>query len=99
RCCCFCSGWCARKGISHWIRNTVSTCGRSDIVSFPRFSNCHSLAKGSANMLAENDEPVANTRVPDPDLPPAPRTPEETGLPFLFLVELVAKVLFLRGQV
>lgn len=32
-------------------------------------------------------------------LPRAPRTPEETGLPFLFLVELVAKVLFLRGQV
>jgi energy-coupling factor transporter ATP-binding protein EcfA2 len=32
-------------------------------------------------------------------LPPAPRVPEETGLPFLFLVELVSKVLFLRGQV
>ncbi|RJG04567.1 ATP-binding protein [Noviherbaspirillum sedimenti] len=32
-------------------------------------------------------------------LPRAPRTPEETGLPFLFLVELVSKVLFLRGQV
>lgn len=28
----------------------------------------------------------------------APRTPEETGLPFLFLVELLVKVLFLRGQ-
>jgi predicted ATPase with chaperone activity len=28
----------------------------------------------------------------------APRTPEETGLPFLFLVELVVKILFLRGQ-
>lgn len=31
-------------------------------------------------------------------LPLAPRTPEETGVPFLFLVELVSKVLFLRGQ-
>ncbi|WP_295993869.1 ATP-binding protein [Rugamonas sp.] len=29
----------------------------------------------------------------------APRSVEETGLPFLFLVELVAKVLFQRGQV
>ena len=32
-------------------------------------------------------------------LPRAPRTVEETGLPFLFMVELVSKVLFLRGQV
>ena len=31
--------------------------------------------------------------------PLAPRTPEETGLPFLFLVELVSKTLFLRGQI
>jgi len=31
--------------------------------------------------------------------PRAPRTPEETGLPFLFLVELVSKTLFLRGQI
>lgn len=29
----------------------------------------------------------------------APHSPEETGLPFLFLVELVTKVLFLRGQI
>ena len=28
----------------------------------------------------------------------APRTPDETDLPFLFLVELAAKVLFMRGQ-
>jgi hypothetical protein len=28
----------------------------------------------------------------------APRTVEETGLPFLFLAELVAKVLHQRGQ-
>lgn len=32
-------------------------------------------------------------------LPRAPRTPEETGLPFHFLVELVTKVLSVRGQV
>lgn len=32
-------------------------------------------------------------------LPRSPRTPEETGLPFLFLVELVIKVLSVRGQV
>lgn len=32
-------------------------------------------------------------------LPRAPRTPEETGLPFLFLAELIAKMLFIRGQV
>lgn len=31
-------------------------------------------------------------------IPRAPRSVEETGLPFLFLVELVVKVLFLRGQ-
>lgn len=30
--------------------------------------------------------------------PRAPRTAEETGLPFLFLVELVSKGLFVRGQ-
>ena len=29
----------------------------------------------------------------------APRSVEETGLPFLFLIELIVKVLFLRGQV
>lgn len=37
-----------------------------------------------------------------PDAPAdarAPRSVEETGLPFLFLVELLAKVLFQRGQV
>lgn len=35
----------------------------------------------------------------DAALPAAPKTPEETGVPFLFLVELVSKILFLRGQV
>lgn len=33
-----------------------------------------------------------------PAFPQAPRTPEDTGLRFLFLVELIAKVLFVRGQ-
>jgi len=32
-------------------------------------------------------------------LPALPRTIEETGLDFLFLVELVAKILFVRGQI
>ena len=31
--------------------------------------------------------------------PRAPRTPQESGLPFQFIVELVAKALFMRGQV
>ena len=31
-------------------------------------------------------------------LPPAPKTIEETGLDSTFLVELAAKVMFLRGQ-
>ena len=29
----------------------------------------------------------------------APRNVAETGLPFLFLVELLVKVMFLRGQI
>ncbi|MES2153066.1 MAG: ATP-binding protein [Pseudomonadota bacterium] len=33
-----------------------------------------------------------------PDFPRAPSNIEETGLPFVFLVELVAKVLLMRGQ-
>jgi len=33
-----------------------------------------------------------------PDFPRAPRSVEDTGLPLLFLVELAAKLLFLRGQ-
>jgi hypothetical protein len=37
--------------------------------------------------------PHAETRVP-----PAPRSLEETGLAFLSLVELLSKILFLRGQ-
>jgi hypothetical protein len=34
----------------------------------------------------------------DAQLPVAPKTIDETGLPLLFLVELAAKVLFLRGR-
>ncbi len=37
--------------------------------------------------------------VPAPADLRAPRTADETGLPFLFLVELLSKVLFQRGQV
>ena len=32
-------------------------------------------------------------------LPPSPRTVEETGLSFLFLTELLCKILFLRGRI
>lgn len=35
---------------------------------------------------------------PNAIVPAAPRTPEETGLSFSFLVELAAKTLFVRGQ-
>jgi energy-coupling factor transporter ATP-binding protein EcfA2 len=42
---------------------------------------------------------VSPRRPSDVTLPLAPRTPEETGVPFLFLVELISKILFLRGQV
>ncbi|AKU20355.1 ATPase [Massilia sp. NR 4-1] len=38
-------------------------------------------------------------RTSDPLRAPAPASVEETGLPFLFLVELVSKVLYQRGQV
>ena len=45
----------------------------------------------SSNVLRVVDEPVSA-------LPVAPRTPEETGLEFAFLVELLAKILYVRGQ-
>ncbi len=41
---------------------------------------------------------AADGRYVEAAMPPAPRTPEETGIPFLFLVELVCKILYLRGQ-
>jgi len=47
----------------------------------------------------QTERKVINLDSPSTLLPRAPRTVEETGLPFLFLVELVAKVLFLRGRV
>jgi energy-coupling factor transporter ATP-binding protein EcfA2/DNA-binding PadR family transcriptional regulator len=52
-------------------------------------------------MLAEanTEHTVINLESAVSPLPRAPRTPEETGLPFLFLVELVAKMLFVRGQI
>jgi predicted ATPase with chaperone activity len=47
--------------------------------------------------------PTQQTATSSTPAPPAearaPRTTEETGLPFLFLVELLSKVLFQRGQV
>jgi len=47
-----------------------------------------------------NDAALASSdsRPDDAVFPLAPRTPEETGVPFLFLVELISKVLYLRGQ-
>ena len=44
------------------------------------------------------DETVASLPSAEGELPPAPRSLEETGLAFLSLVELLTKVLFLRGQ-
>lgn len=41
---------------------------------------------------------AASDARPDAAFPLAPRSPEDTGVPFLFLVELVSKVLYLRGQ-
>jgi hypothetical protein len=49
-------------------------------------------------MPDENSAPRPERRARDVAVPYAPRTPEETGIPFLFLVELLTKVLFLRGQ-
>lgn len=48
--------------------------------------------------MADTTDHLAGESMQGPLPPPAPRTPEETGIPFLFLVELVCKVLFLRGQ-
>lgn len=50
-------------------------------------------------MPNETPTAVSPRRPTDVALPLAPRTPEETGVPFLFLVELISKILFLRGQV
>jgi predicted ATPase with chaperone activity len=51
-------------------------------------------------MLTEvkTERKVIDLKTVSVSLPPAPRTPAETGLPFLFLIELVTKVLSVRGQ-
>ena len=49
-------------------------------------------------MLPSTDGSSVLSRIEHRSFPRAPRTVEETGLPFLFLVELAVKVLFLRGQ-
>lgn len=54
------------------------------------------------NTIAEPAETRSNAHTVPPvptrtPLPPAPRTVSETGLPFLFLVELTVKTLFLGG--
>jgi energy-coupling factor transporter ATP-binding protein EcfA2 len=50
------------------------------------------LAGGSQDTSAPHAEPAV------PALPPAPRTVQNTGLPFIFLIELAVKTLFLGGQ-
>ena len=51
-------------------------------------------------MLTEmkTERKVIDLKTASHSLPLAPRTPAETGLPFLFLIELVTKVLSVRGQ-
>jgi energy-coupling factor transporter ATP-binding protein EcfA2 len=46
----------------------------------------------------KTEREVISCDTPSARMPAAPRTVDETGLPFLFLVELIAKALFLRGQ-
>jgi predicted ATPase with chaperone activity len=50
-------------------------------------------------MPADFEEPSKRPWADDPLRVPAPRTVEETGLPFLLLVELASKVLYQRGQI
>ncbi|MBB3121364.1 ATP-binding protein [Pseudoduganella violacea] len=45
------------------------------------------------------DDHINRVWTSDPLRAPAPRSVEDTGLPFLYLVELVSKVLYQRGQV
>lgn len=51
-------------------------------------------------MLTEmkSERKVIDLKTASNSLPFAPRTPQDTGLPFLFLIELVTKVLSVRGQ-
>lgn len=59
-------------------------------------SDTHMLAESKAERMEmfAAATAAANTLIPRP-----PRTVNETGLPFVFLVELAVKVLFLRGLV
>ncbi|MES2129175.1 MAG: ATP-binding protein [Pseudomonadota bacterium] len=50
-------------------------------------------------MDTESASAPAERRHVAPAVPPAPRTPQETGIPILFLTELVCKILYVRGQV
>src|SRR2546427_2663063 len=51
-----------------------------------------------ATVTPAHDATVTVFRHAETHVPPAPRSVEETGLAFLSLVELLSKVLFLRGQ-
>lgn len=52
----------------------------------------------SAPELMQNVEEMGTQEMAGGYLPAPPRTVDESGLPFLFLVELLTKGLFLRGQ-
>src|SRR5216117_3030338 len=51
-----------------------------------------------ATVTPVHDATVTALRPAEPSVPAAPRSVEETGLAFLSLVELLTKILFLRGQ-
>src|SRR6266513_1570895 len=51
-----------------------------------------------ATVTPVHDATVTALRPAEPGVPAAPRSVEETGLAFLSLVELLTKILFLRGQ-
>lgn len=51
------------------------------------------------SILLQEQNAMNHTERRHVQLPPAPRSVEETGLGFQFLVELVTKTLFLRGQI
>lgn len=54
------------------------------------------LAAISTERRADSDVKVSNH--PQASMPQAARTVQETGLPMSFLVELISKILFIRGQ-
>ena len=57
--------------------------------------NTIEMTKGSTRPL---DAFASGAGTSQRALPPAPRTVQDTGLPFIFLVELAVKTLFLGGQ-